>query len=124
MTSSGNLPIMRTAFRRVTRALLGLLLASAMALAVTEQLAPELHDRDAGVSVHVDVPSDRHQGDPLSGHSANIAHLCHCSHFHAGTSPTREGRRLARSTSSLARPRNDVAPRSANRDSILRPPIA
>ena len=115
---------MRSAFRRVIRGVLGVLLAGATALAVAEQLAPELHDRDAGVAVHVDVPLDQHQGDPFSGRSTSVAHLCHCLHVHAGTSPTREVTRAALSSPSLARPRNEVAPRSAYRDSILRPPIA
>lgn len=115
---------MRAAYHRVSRSFLGVLLASAIVFGLAEQLAPELHDRDGSNAVLVDAPLERDHGGPWGGHSADVVHLCHCSHVHLGTSAAAATSGSVRVSSARSHRGNEMAPRSANRDSIFRPPIA
>lgn len=100
------------------------LLVFATVLATLEPLAPELHDRDSGVAVHVDLSQRQHQGDPFSGHSRDAAHLCHCLHLHVGGLPTRGDIQAVAVPASLEPPFDERLPVSAQRSAVFRPPIA
>ena len=109
---------------RSVRRTLGLLLVAAVAVSMAEPLAPELHDRDSGATVHVDLSSRQHEGDPSDGHSSDAAHLCHCLHAHVGGLPSQSAatRHIGWATwvADLAEDRPATSPHGT----LFRPPIS
>ena len=84
---------------------------------------PELHDRDSGATLHVDLSSQQHQGDQ-DLHSSDAAHLCHCLHAHVGGLPSHPAVTPMTDASGLIAALTKRVPRSAPPRTLLRPPIS